>query len=198
MLRTLLLIASSLALAPAAHACSCLEPSLAKAWNEGADLMEVEVVDRKQVGRYRYFLATVNAAYQGCGTPGERVALRTPVDGAACGGLVHTPGEQLLVESYDTGITYRGLRVLDFGLCGINQDPSTLTDEDRAFLDSRLVTCPSTGLATCADGTEPFTCFIDPCEFAPDCPDGACAANYCGGCNYEYFDAFGYEVCPEL
>ena len=88
--------------------------------------------------------------------------------------------------------------MLDFGLCSIDQDPATLTRDERTFLDSRLVTCPTTGSTVCADGTDPFECFIDPCETAPDCREGECMANYCGGCNYEYFDRLGYEVCPEL
>ena len=41
----------------------------------------------------------------------------------------------------------------------------------------------------CPDGTQPVNCFVDPCQYA-QCPavEGAeCEANYCGGCNAEWF-----------
>ena len=198
MFRTMWLAGAAVLLTPQALACSCLEPTLATAWNNGADLIEVTILDRVQKRGTRYFLAQVEAVYQGCSEVAEEVVLRTPVSEARCGGLVHVPGESLLVESYDSRTTYRGLRVLDFGLCGVNREPASLTRDEQAFLDSRLVTCPLTGDAVCADGDDPWLCFIDPCETAPACPDGTCQPNYCGGCNYEYFDRGGYEVCPEL
>lgn len=39
-------------------------------------------------------------------------------------------------------------------------------------------------------------CFVDPCLFAT-CeahPDANCVANFCGGCNAEFFDSTGNEV----
>jgi hypothetical protein len=38
-------------------------------------------------------------------------------------------------------------------------------------------------------------CFADPCQVAPSCGDGECVANYCGGCNAEFYDESGYAVC---
>jgi eight-cysteine-cluster-containing protein len=49
---------------------------------------------------------------------------------------------------------------------------------------------------SCADGSSPVSCFADPCEVTPACSEAdVCVANYCGGCNAEFYDASGYAVC---
>ncbi|HTU63496.1 MAG TPA: hypothetical protein VMF89_33770, partial [Polyangiales bacterium] len=43
----------------------------------------------------------------------------------------------------------------------------------------------------------PVQCFADPCSVAPACTEGECVANYCGGCNAEFYDTFGHAVCED-
>ena len=193
------LLVAVAALAPSTSlACSCLFPTVATAWNYGGDFVEVEIVAMRTRGPNRYYATRVETVYQGCASMGEEVILRTPVSGAACGGGLLAAGEHRLIETYDSGATHWGRRILDFSLCGVNQTVDTITRSDQAFLDSRLVTCPDTGTEVCTDGTMPHSCLVDPCDGAPDCRDGTCTASYCGGCNYEYFDDTGYEVCEDL
>ncbi|CAH1270252.1 PEBP1 [Branchiostoma lanceolatum] len=53
----------------------------------------------------------------------------------------------------------------------------------------------------CPPGVPVFNCFANPCDVA-SCPanlDATCQANYCGGCNAEFFDEGGNEVnCGEF
>ena len=45
-------------------------------------------------------------------------------------------------------------------------------------------------LGTCPPGTPQVRCAADPCKTktCPNNPDAKCVANYCGGCNAEFFD----------
>ncbi|XP_074662296.1 uncharacterized protein LOC141914868 [Tubulanus polymorphus] len=46
-----------------------------------------------------------------------------------------------------------------------------------------------TDLCGCPPGVPQVKCFADPCEgkTCPNFPDAQCVANYCGGCNYEFY-----------
>jgi eight-cysteine-cluster-containing protein len=83
--------------------------------------------------------------------------------------------------------------VLSIDSCDYNPAVSALTEHDREFLEQRQVCCGDA--CTCADGTAPVNCFADPCSVAPACSEGTCQANYCGGCNAEFYDENGYAVC---
>ncbi|XP_070581620.1 four-domain proteases inhibitor-like [Ptychodera flava] len=50
----------------------------------------------------------------------------------------------------------------------------------------------------CPDGSQPVNCLIDPCQVTTETcdayPDAECQADYCGGCNVIFVDAFGNKV----
>jgi len=48
----------------------------------------------------------------------------------------------------------------------------------------------------CPHGVPVFNCFVDPCTTAscPNYPQARCVSNYCGGCNYNFFDSAGTDV----
>ena len=48
----------------------------------------------------------------------------------------------------------------------------------------------------CPPGVDLVNCFVDPCLLAtcPAHPTAVCVANFCGGCNAEFFDALGNDV----
>lgn len=48
----------------------------------------------------------------------------------------------------------------------------------------------------CPHGVPIYNCFIDPCTTAscPNYPQARCVSNYCGGCNYNFFDSAGTDV----
>ena len=58
---------------------------------------------------------------------------------------------------------------------------------------SSLSTVPS---PTCPPGVPMVYCFIDPCSSATcaNHPNATCVSNYCGGCNYNFYDRRGADV----
>ncbi|CAF2123414.1 unnamed protein product [Rotaria magnacalcarata] len=50
--------------------------------------------------------------------------------------------------------------------------------------------------STCPSDHGVVQCFVDPCKdkTCPKYPDAKCVANYCGGCNDEWFLANGQQV----
>ncbi|CAH1270241.1 PEBP1 [Branchiostoma lanceolatum] len=62
------------------------------------------------------------------------------------------------------------------------------------------VDCDETDHSPCPPGVAMARCKRDPCEMrtCPGHPNATCQANYCGGCNAEFFDEDGNEVaCGE-
>ncbi|CAH1263557.1 Hypp2729 [Branchiostoma lanceolatum] len=55
---------------------------------------------------------------------------------------------------------------------------------------------PTEAPGTCPDGSSPVNCAVDPCTTATCAahPSATCKANYCGGCNAEFYDDSGTEV----
>jgi hypothetical protein len=83
--------------------------------------------------------------------------------------------------------------VLSISLCSYDRQVSELIEHDREFLACRTVCCGDA--CSCADGTQPVACIVDPCSVAPACDEGKCVANYCGGrCNAEFYNAMGEAV----
>jgi hypothetical protein len=190
--------ALGLAAPTAAFACSCMPTSVETAWNGGGDLVTVHVTGSKTRGGMRYFLGEVSGVYQGCSADREMVVLSTNKSGAACGGAILGVGSEYLVETYPTGRVIKGLyRELSYNLCGVNKVVDTVTPDEWDFLNSRWVSCPTTGEGYCVMD-DLWECFVDPCEVAPECPDGECVSNYCGACDAEFYDWFGAPVCTDL
>jgi hypothetical protein len=80
------------------------------------------------------------------------------------------------------------------GMCDYNLPLDELSPHDQEFLSGRNVCCGDD--CQCADGSSPVACFADPCSVTPACAEAAtCIANYCGGCNAEFYDELGNAVC---
>ncbi|MBT8342871.1 MAG: hypothetical protein HKP58_13730 [Desulfatitalea sp.] len=173
------------------QACSCMPPTVASSYNHSSDVIKARIFLRIQRGDSVVYFANVQHVFKGCLSTDRYVILRTPSSSAACGITLRT-GDEYLINGNASG-TYWGFTQLSVGLCDYNPLFSALSDEDLDFLYSRLVCCSDACI--CADGSRPVNCFVDPCEVAPDCPDGKCQANYCGGCTAEFYDANGYAVC---
>ncbi|CAF0780848.1 unnamed protein product [Rotaria sp. Silwood1] len=60
--------------------------------------------------------------------------------------------------------------------------------------DGNLANCNNT--SSCPPDKPPVQCFADPCQVATCSayPNATCVANYCGGCNTEWFTANGEQV----
>lgn len=176
-----------------AQACSCLPPTVESSYNHSSDVIEARVLLSLVIGGERWMVARVGATYKGCLGDGELVLLTTPASSASCGVSLQT-GLTYLVNGTSDGDT-AGIERLSIGLCDYNLPVGELTAQDQAFLDGREVCCG--GECICANGELPVQCFAQPCSVAPACDvEGAiCVDNYCGGCNAEYYDAFGNAVC---
>jgi hypothetical protein len=185
-----------LALAPPALACSCLPPSLTASWHYSSDTFLVRIRAERVRNGYQVYAAEVIQPFGGCTQPGDRIFVETPQSEAACGIDLVVGQEWLLTASAEDSRDRP--RTYSVHLCGYNRPRRALTAEDKEFLASRPVTCPATGETTCADGSPPVSCLVDPCEVAPPCPEAAtCEANYCLPCVAERYDAYWAPVCDD-
>lgn len=173
-----------------AHACKCAQPTVESSYNTSTDVVTAAIQFQLTLGSQRYYVARVGRAFKGCLGSGDWVVLSTPVESATCGARLESPSHLI---NGDAAGTRFGLPVLAINSCSYNVAESELTEHDLAFLDGRTVCCGDS--CACADGRELVQCFVDPCQVAESCGEGVCVANYCGGCNAEFYNESGYAVC---
>jgi len=188
----LICAASATLLAPArAEACSCAPVTVESAWHNSTDTFSGQILGAKVKGLTVTYKVAVQSVFGGCLMSGDTVLVETATDSAACGIKLIVGQKYLLTADQTAGGN------LAISLCGFNRPMSQLTVAEKDFLESRQVFCPDTGATTCADGSQPVACLIDPCTTATcSDPTAVCEANYCGGCNAEFFDPSGDLVCP--
>jgi hypothetical protein len=173
-----------------AHACKCPAPTVESSYNSSTDVITAEIRFQLTLGSTRYYIARVDRAFKGCLGPREWVVLSTPVESATCGARLDSRSHLI---NGDAAGTRFGLPAFAINSCSYNRAESALTEHDLAFLNGRTVCCGDD--CDCADGRDRALCFADPCQVAPSCGEGECVANYCGGCNAEFYDERGYAVC---
>ncbi|MFT5431550.1 MAG: hypothetical protein ACI9OJ_002247 [Myxococcota bacterium] len=173
-----------------ADACSCISTDIASSYNNSTDVIRAQVLFGITIGQDQWYVARSLSTFKGCIEKNAWVYIRTASSSAACGVILQT-GTQYLLSGSDLQAGW-SVPVLSIGSCGFNRPIASLTKADRKFLLSRYNCCGDT--CACNDGTQPVNCFADPCMFA-DCPSGECVANYCGGCNAEFYDQYGQAVC---
>ncbi|MET0388702.1 MAG: hypothetical protein ABW321_22210 [Polyangiales bacterium] len=191
------LVASCLLLAlhGRAKACSCLA-SPEEDYFENSDY----VVRLRAVASFpgvrdkRWYLAVVTAqAYKGCLRERSFAWIQTENDEAACGVTLDADTEYL-VHAAAVGRSLLGLPILETGLCNGNRPIREVDAATQQFLSTREVCCG--GSCECAGDTERVQCLVDPCQVSACSEPGAvCRANYCGGCNAEWYDPDGWRVC---
>lgn len=185
-------LAAVLGHAESAEACSCLPPSVEASYNGSSDVVVAEVLFSFAWRDETWYVADVITTYKGCARAGELVVLSTPSSSAACG-IELAPDTRYLINGHADGAIF-GVPKLGVGLCDYNLEVSALTASDREFLNGRTVCCGDD--CACADGSEPVACFADPCSVTPACAEAVtCVSNFCGGCNAEFYDAFGAAAC---
>lgn len=185
---SLLLLASGFAVQDA-EACSCLPPTIQSSFNNNDHAFAARPLSEIVFGGYRIFQMEVTHPGNTCRRRGSLVTVGTPVDGATCGTGFNL-GDNYLVFASDT--TVGGFTAMMTNSCSGNRLVSSLTRSEIDWLRHREVSCSG----QCMDPTiQMYNCLVDPCSVAPRCPDGTCEANYCGGCNAEFYDGAGYQVC---
>jgi hypothetical protein len=178
-----------------AAACKCLPPDPYRSYENADHVLHVRVQGllSQSASRRSYAAVLVDDDYKGCLTARTRVVIETATSSASCGMSLRA-GEYLL-HGHLVG-AQRGIPRLSVGTCDLNVRWKELTDEQRAYLDSRFVCCGDE--CSCADGSEPVNCFVDPCRVSScDVPGAECRSNYCGGCNAEWVDESGASVCEQ-
>jgi len=175
-----------------AQACSCMEPSVETSYYQNSDVLKVRVLRSITLGSNRYYLAKTRETFKGCIGARRWVILQTASSSAACG-ADYEVGRSYLIHGERAG-GFWGIPFLSVHGCNYDVRWSQLTSEDRAFIYSRYNCCGER--CECTDGSEPVECFADPCEFQ-SCDEGVCEANYCGGCNAEFFNELGELVCTD-
>lgn len=177
----LILLVSLAVTARPAKACSCIFPTLAGSYASHDAVFSATITAENVVGQTRQYTATVDTGYKGCFQYGEEVTLLTHIHGATCGITLNVGDKYLITGTNVFFSTY------SIGLCGYNRPFATLTPAEIQFLDTRF---------NCGDcvNSNLVSCIVDPCTTA-SCPDGNCVANYCGGCNAEFYDDAGFPVC---
>jgi hypothetical protein len=173
-----------------AEACTCQPPTIESSYNTNTEVVRVLVMSKWTMLGTTYYRGITNLAFKGC-LDHHNVMLATPATSAACGQEL-TLGQYYLINANLNG-TFWNMPILAFDLCDYNVPYANLTAHDSEFLTGRTVCCGAS--CECADGSAPVSCFVDPCQVAQECNEGQCVANYCGGCNAEFYDASGYAVC---
>jgi len=177
-----------------AEACKCMPPDLARSYTQADDVVHVRILGGAfNRGTERYYNAMlVEDAYKGCLTKRARVLIRTARSSAACGATFRA-GAEYVVTARQAG-RYYGRAVLQTSSCDANNEWKALNEAGLAFLRSRYNCCGDE--CGCTDGTQPVQCFVDPCEVSScDEASAECQANYCGGCNAEWYSESGSRVC---
>ncbi len=177
-------------MAPAeAQACRCQEPDVARSYNNSGDVLRAQVIHALQTTHWKIYYARVQEVYKGCEREGRIVRLLTPVSSATCGATLQR-GQTYLING---SRHYRGY--ISIHSCDVNRPFSDLDRDDIRFLNTRYNCCGDR--CACVNSPE-VNCFVDPCQVAPACGEGQCVSNYCGGCNAEFFDDRGNQVCQDV
>ncbi len=194
---TLVLILAAGAPDSAARACTCLPtPGIEHVYASATHVVRVRIrqevrrVHRRgglpTVGnRTRAFRAKVKESFKGCLRRGRILKLVTSSDGGLCGAQLDPRRE------YVVALGEGDRNVFAINACDFIRRARSLTAAEWNFLDTRLQCC--NGRCRCT-GSDPTSCFADPCQL-DSCGDASCTANFCGGCNAEFFRPDGQPVC---
>jgi hypothetical protein len=194
-MRTLLLslsLAASVFVSADASACSCLPPDVTASYNTSGHAIFGRVLGRTVYPMWHVYDVEIVKDFRDGRPAGDVVQIVTSSSQASCGDSFQI-GQRYLLFADDQAIGGAQRWVTTY--CRANTPLAQVSPDDRYFLRSREIVDPN-GVYTCADPNIPLVnCLIDPCQMAPACPGATCYANYCGGCNAEFYDSFGYEAC---
>jgi hypothetical protein len=195
LIATCLLLITGLVMPSSAEACSCVQPNVAFNTSIADQVFRGRVKKRKTFGTTRYFQFRIKRTYKGCYQAGDLVYLKSDTASTCFKNL--DVGSRYLITGDDILTTAAG-PVVKIGMCGYNVLFNSTTPAERAYLNSRYVDCPGT-YQGCADGGPVYNCLVDPCgsigSVGTGCTNGTCVANYCGGCNAEWYDINGEATC---
>lgn len=144
---SLLGAASLFSAAPAAQACSCIAPDVARSFTNATDVASVRIKARKARGGTLWYAAEVTRVAKGCLEKTETILLKTQKSSAACGLTNLKPGTSYLINGDSAG-QLRNTDVLSVSLCDYNVQVSELTRYDVGYLRKNAEDCDT---LTCDD-----------------------------------------------
>lgn len=180
-----------------AEACSCLPgPSIEHVYAEAEHVVRVNV--RREVRRIhrrpsvptlerttRTYRAKVRESFKGCMRRGKILKLVTAADSGLCGAALD------LRRDYVIALREGEKGVFEINSCDFVKRANALTPSEVRFLETRYKCC---GKRCECTGSAQVACLVDPCQ-VESCGDASCVANYCGGCNAEFFGPNGAPTC---
>lgn len=185
----LILLAISPLVAPEAHACRCPPLDVVQATRAHEHAFVAWVKSSRTTRTHALFDVVVRRTASSCLPVGQTITVASPL--TTC--TASLPLRSAVLVFGDTGWV-GGRRVVLTDSCSGNRPAASLTADEIAYLGSRTLTCG--GTTTCADGTLPVSCFVDPCATST-CgePDAVCESSYCGGCVPEWYALDESAVC---
>lgn len=179
--------------APAA-ACSCAPSDFDGHYVRADHVLHAKVLrfTAAASGRERvYTVALLERDFKGCLSAGSEVQVATSPSTAGCGVPLELGAEVLLFANWEGRPPEATLHI---SLCGGSGPFARFTDAQRDALRAKPVQCGDA--SSCANGEQVVQCFVDPCAVSRcDVAGATCQANYCGGCNAQWYDARGTRVC---
>ena len=173
-----------------AFACKCIQSSVAKAYNDVDAVYAGTIVFKITIAAEVWHIVRVRGVFGGCAKKNDWVIVKTNSGSAACG-VDMDEGKTYLLFGDEIPSMWT-VSVHSVNSCDPNQKVSSLSASERSWLMARTVCCEKD--CACVAGQPTVSCFANPCDFA-DCPSGTCQANYCGGCNAEFYSETGELVC---
>lgn len=179
------------ALPSRAEACSCLSTDVVQSYRSAGTTFVGRVTGMQRSRTWVVYDVLVLDPIASCLRARSVVQVVTRTNEAACG-VRFTAGQRYLL--FTDEVFLGGRTRLSTGLCSGNRELSSLTADELAFLDARPTDCG--GVAGCANGSQPVSCFADPCTVTAACdPTAACESNFCGGCTAEFYDPWNAAMC---
>ena len=189
----MLLIIAGLFTPETAQACSCLPPDLVRITNTSDHVMVGVVKRKRKKNQQRYFLLEIDRTFKGCYAASDLVVVQTSASGAMCGTNLQK-GKRYLITGYESTLP-SGSPAISINICGFNVEWQNTTATEREYLNNRPTTCTSSS-QQCANNALPTSCLVDPCTTYTGSCKSTCVANYCGGCNREFYQSDESAACP--
>ena len=180
------------------EACSCMPTDVMSSYRATDQAVHVRVLGMANRTRdsILYSARLMEDSFKGCLRAHARVLIQVARSSAACG-ITLTVGQEHLIFGNAATPALGQLPTIRTGLCQANTLWRALTQPQLAFLHSRYNCCGDK--CACTDGSQPVNCFVDPCQVSScDVAGAVCEANYCGGCNAEWYDAANMRVCAQF
>jgi hypothetical protein len=153
--------------------------SVQETYEVSRDVARARIVFSFRVFGRTWTFAKLENEYKGCARTPSPVVITS-------GGEALIAGQQYLLSGEASAGAFA------IGACGATNF-ADLSPTDLNWLATRTNCCGEA--CKCGDGSEFVECFADPCQTTTCSDASSCVANYCGGCNAEFYNQNGEPIC---